>query len=209
MLKLPVYLLLDTSGSMKGEPIESVKAGLSSLLSSLKSDPLMSGRVHLSIITFDREVNILILLTAIDKFQLPEITVPDSGPTHIGLALEVLNNRVKTDRRLIKGDNPGDYMPPFLFVMTDGSPSDIQTYRSMIPEIKNMGFGKIVGCAAGSKAKVEYLKELTDNVVSLDTLDSASFGQFFKWVGASINDSCENNEATIPPPPSEFNLIVV
>ena len=29
--RLPVYLLIDTSGSMRGEPIESVKVGIDSL----------------------------------------------------------------------------------------------------------------------------------------------------------------------------------
>ena len=30
--RLPVYILIDTSGSMKGEPIESVKVGLSDMI---------------------------------------------------------------------------------------------------------------------------------------------------------------------------------
>ena len=39
MRRLPVYLLIDTSGSMKGEPIESVKVGLEALVSSLRTNP--------------------------------------------------------------------------------------------------------------------------------------------------------------------------
>ncbi|RYD29479.1 MAG: tellurium resistance protein TerY, partial [Verrucomicrobiaceae bacterium] len=35
--KLPVYLLLDTSGSMSGEPIEQVKTGVQMLLSALRA----------------------------------------------------------------------------------------------------------------------------------------------------------------------------
>ena len=37
--RLPVYILIDTSGSMKGEPIESVKVGLSDMIASLRLDP--------------------------------------------------------------------------------------------------------------------------------------------------------------------------
>ena len=40
MRRLPVYLLIDTSGSMRGEPIESVKVGLETMVSSLRQDPL-------------------------------------------------------------------------------------------------------------------------------------------------------------------------
>ena len=32
MRHLPVYILIDTSGSMKGEPIESVKVGLADMV---------------------------------------------------------------------------------------------------------------------------------------------------------------------------------
>jgi hypothetical protein len=39
MRHLPIYILLDTSGSMRGEPIEAVKTGLRALLSSLSRDP--------------------------------------------------------------------------------------------------------------------------------------------------------------------------
>ena len=56
MRRLPVYLLLDTSGSMKGEPIESVKVGLSTLVSSLRGDPHALDTVHLSLLTYDRDV---------------------------------------------------------------------------------------------------------------------------------------------------------
>lgn len=39
MRRLPVYLLLDTSGSMYGEPIEAVKNGVQVLVSTLRQDP--------------------------------------------------------------------------------------------------------------------------------------------------------------------------
>jgi uncharacterized protein YegL len=54
MRRLPVYLLIDTSGSMKGEPIESVKVGIESMLATLRQDPYALETVHISIITFDK-----------------------------------------------------------------------------------------------------------------------------------------------------------
>ena len=52
MRRLPVYLLLDTSGSMMGEPIEAVKNGVEILVSSLRQDPYALETAHLSIISF-------------------------------------------------------------------------------------------------------------------------------------------------------------
>lgn len=37
--RLPVYLVLDTSGSMSGEPIEAVRVGMKALVAELKGDP--------------------------------------------------------------------------------------------------------------------------------------------------------------------------
>ena len=53
MRRLPVYLLLDTSGSMYGEPIEAVKNGVQVLVSTLRQDPYALETAYLSIITFD------------------------------------------------------------------------------------------------------------------------------------------------------------
>ena len=50
--RLPVYLLIDTSGSMKGEPIESVKVGIETMLSTLRNDPYALETVNISIITY-------------------------------------------------------------------------------------------------------------------------------------------------------------
>ena len=88
--KLPVYLLIDTSGSMRGEPIESVKVGIEAMLSSLRQEPYALESVNISIITYDREVKIIVPLTPLEDFQLPEIVCPESGPTHTGAALELL-----------------------------------------------------------------------------------------------------------------------
>ncbi|MDE5869277.1 MAG: VWA domain-containing protein, partial [Muribaculaceae bacterium] len=76
MRRLPVYLLIDTSGSMRGEPIESVKVGLESMLSSLRLDPFALESVNISIITFDRDVKQIIPLTPLDELQIPDIVPP-------------------------------------------------------------------------------------------------------------------------------------
>ena len=76
MRRLPVYLLIDTSGSMRGEPIESVKVGIESMISTLRQDPYALETVNISIITYDRDVKIIRPLTPLDELQLPNIITP-------------------------------------------------------------------------------------------------------------------------------------
>lgn len=64
--RLPVYILIDTSGSMRGEPIESVKVGLSDMIASLRLDPYALETVCVSIITFDSKVEQILPLTELE-----------------------------------------------------------------------------------------------------------------------------------------------
>jgi uncharacterized protein YegL len=211
MRRLPVYLLLDTSGSMKGEPIESVKVGLESMIASLRQDPFALESVYISIITFDRDVKQIIPLTELENLQLPEIITPDSGPTHLGAALEVLCQKIDVEVQLSTPEKKGDWMP-LLFIMTDGKPSDLQKYNQIIPEIKKRHFGSIIACAAGAKSDPKPLELLTDRVYSLDTTDSATFRQFFKWVSASVSVGNRSvgasDEIQLPPPPPEVHTVI-
>jgi uncharacterized protein with von Willebrand factor type A (vWA) domain len=63
MRRLPVYLLLDTSGSMTGEPIEAVKNGVQVMISSLRQNPQAIETAFISIITFDSVAKQVVPLT--------------------------------------------------------------------------------------------------------------------------------------------------
>lgn len=211
MRRLPVYLLIDTSGSMTGEPIESVKVGLEAMLSSLRGDPFALESANISIITYDREVKVILPLTPLEDIQIPEITCPESGPTNMGAALKTLCKQIDSEVHLSTPIQKGDWMP-LLFLMTDGKPSDIMEYNEAISEVKKRKFATIVACAAGSKAKTEPLQQLTDQVYTLDTMDKSSFSQFFKWISSSIGVGNRSIGATsdliLPPPPEEVNNVL-
>lgn len=210
MRRLPVYILIDTSGSMRGEPIESVKVGLEAMLTNLRTNPNTLESAWLSIITYDKEARQILPLTALDELQLPQLTAPESGPTLTGEALSLLIE--KYDREVKKGsrEEKGDWKP-LLVIMTDGKPSDIKLYRDMLPKVKDGRFGVIVACAAGPKSKPEYLKEMTDDVLLLETLDSSSFNAFFKYIEQSIAAGSQSftssGELELPPPPAEVNIL--
>jgi uncharacterized protein YegL len=195
---------------MKGEPIESLRVGLQSLISSLRQDPHALESVYLSVITFDREVKELCPLTSLEDFQCPPITCPDSGPTHLGAALEVMCRAANRDLIRSTPERKGDWRP-ILFVMTDGSPSDILAFEQVIPQVKAVGFASIIACAAGPKAKREPLEKFANHVATLDQMDGATFASFFRWVSSTIaagNVSMGvTAELPLPPPPPEIHVV--
>ena len=211
MRRLPVYFLLDTSGSMFGEPIQALNNALSGMINTLRTDAQALDSLWLSMITFNRDVTELMPLTELVSFQLPEIVCPQSGPTHTGQALQVLYEKVTTGVQKGSQTQKGDWRP-LLFIFTDGKPSDLQLYREMIPKVKSLNFAAIVACAAGHLANDILLKELTDNVVHLDTADSSTLKQFFQWVSDTIeqgNKSMGTVESVkLPPPPGEIHLVI-
>ena len=90
--KLPVYLLLDTSGSMAGEPIEAVKNGVQLLVSTLRQDPHALETAYLSIIGFGSSASVLVPLSELAAFQPPALAA--SGTTSLGEALRLLAGRI-------------------------------------------------------------------------------------------------------------------
>ncbi len=212
MRKLPVYLLLDTSGSMFGEPIEAVKNGVQVLVNTLRQDPYALETAYISIITFDSSAQQVVPLTELSSLQVPELNA--SGCTALGEALELVAKKVDTEVTKTTQSVKGDWKP-LVFIMTDGEPTD--SVDRGIQEFKKRKFGIVVACAAGQNASTEVLKRITECVVRLDTVDNATIKSFFKWVSASVSAGSMKVEETasdvsgmseLPPPPKEVNVVL-
>lgn len=212
MRRLPVYLLLDTSGSMFGEPIEAVRNGVNVLVSTLRQDPYALETAYLSIITFDSTAKQITPLTELASFQPPVIDA--NGCTALGEALSLLASCVDREVTKTTAEVKGDWKP-LVFIMTDGVPTD--NLSKGLNDFKSRKFGTVVACAAGAGADTNTLKQITENVVSLDTADSATIKSFFQWVSASISTGSMKVEESgsdvgslseLPPPPAEVNIVL-
>lgn len=212
MRRLPVYLLLDTSGSMNGEPIEAVKNGVQVMISALRQNPQAIETAYISVITFDSAANQIIPLTDLASFQMVDIKA--SGTTALGDALRLVSDKIDKEVARTTPEQKGDWKP-LVFIMTDGVPTD--NWQAGVAEFKKRKTGFVVACGAGAGADTSILKQITDNVLSLDTADSQAISKFFLWVTASIGVTSTKVEDSgkevtglneLPPPPAELNIVI-
>ena len=203
---------MDTSGSMNGEPIEAVKNGVQVMISSLRQDPQAIETAYISIITFDSTARQLVPLTDLASFQMVDLKV--TGTTALGEALQLLSNCIDREVARTTTEQKGDWKP-LVFIMTDGIPTD--NWQNGLTEFRKRKTAFTVACAAGHKADNQVLKQITENVVSLDTADAHSISRFFAWVSASIGVTSTRIEDAgkeittlkeLPPPPPELNIVV-
>ena len=209
MRRLPVYLLLDTSGSMYGEPIEAVKNGLNLFITSLRQNPYALETAYISVITFDSIAKQTVALTDLINFQVPSIEA--QGATSMGAALNLLCDCI--DKEVVKNttEQKGDWKP-ICFLFTDGCPTD--NIDKAVERVKKYKFAALVGCAAGSGADKGVLHKITDSVVVLDTLDKNGIEKFFQWISSSIASSSQKIDGggeidglgELPLPPAEIKI---
>ena len=191
MRRLPVYILIDTSTSMRGEPIIAVELGLKALMESLNRDPYALETVCLSIITYNSQAEQILPLTEVYKTRIPELTA--KGRSALGEALELLCEKVEKEVHKNTPEAKGDWKP-LLFVLSDGGYSG--PIAKPISEFKKLQFGFVVACAAGSKSKIDVLRKITPNVIQISSTDTINIKAYFKWISSSISTTSTRIENT-------------
>lgn len=181
---LACVLLLDTSGSMSGGPIESLNRGINTFIQQTSMDEMAKKRVDVAIIAFDDEPRIVTDFTPIS--QLEPVHLEAGGRTSMGAAINIAIDKVK-ERNRFYASLGAPCFKPWIFMITDGVPTDdITTAVQRIQEEKNKGtYGKLKFFAVGVNGyDRETLHKLTQLVIELENTD---FTGIFNWVSESMS----------------------
>ncbi|MFO7976750.1 MAG: vWA domain-containing protein [Planctomycetota bacterium] len=208
MRRLPVYLLLDCSASMAGEPISAMEMGLRGLIGELRSDPQALDTVWVSVIAFSSAAELVAPLT-----DLAEIDVPDldaSGTTALGEAVQLLSERIHDEVRQTTRDQKGDWKP-MVFVFTDGEPTD--DWEDPVDDFRASGLAVVVACGAGPEVDDVILKRLGHHAIRLHDTQPGTLAAFMQWVTVSVTErshsvgSGSKKVEELPPPPQGVMLV--
>jgi uncharacterized protein YegL len=211
--RLPIYLLLDTSWSMRGEPIRAVNNGLKLLGEALRKNPMAVETAFISIIEYKTEAMQILPLTEVLLYTPPELKA--GGWSNMGAALTLLNECLEKEVKEndIEKEQKGDYKP-LVFLMTDGHPTDkwekaVQNLR----ERKKVKISSFIALGCGPKADLEVLKKVADVTLAMKDVTPEVILEFFRWISQTIGTASRvasqsgGGEVFLPPPP-EFIVVV-
>lgn len=179
--RCPVVLLLDNSYSMEGKKLAQMNEGLATLERELKGDSLAAKRVELAIVSYG-PVKVVQDFVTVDAFTAPQLQV--EGNTPMGEAI-MKGIELANDRKAVYKSHGTSYYRPWVFLITDGMPTDSVMAATQAVE-------------AGEKAKNFMFFAIGVDDADMDTLGHIAvrqplklkglmFRELFQWLSTSLS----------------------
>ncbi len=177
----PCILLLDTSASMRGPAIQELNDGLKIFEDEVKKDPLAAVRCEIAIITFGGTVHLVQNFVTADEFTAPSLNAMGDTPlgAAINLSLDTLRRRKDSYR-----ENGVNYTRPWMFVISDGAPTDGWDPAAERLRTEEQNKGVVVFPVGVQGADLNVLRQLSRANSPL-WLQGLRFKEFFVWLSAS------------------------
>lgn len=191
--RCPCLLLLDVSGSMRGDPVRELNEGLALFRDELYADSLAAKRVEVGIVTFG-PVQVVNDFTGVQNWTTPTLT--SQGDTPMGAAIEQ-GLALLRDRKNLYRANGISYYRPWVFLITDGGPTD--HWKNAASQVHQGEAEKAFSFfAIGVQgANMDILAQIaTRTPLSLKEL---RFRDLFAWLSSSLSSVSQSNPGdTVP-----------
>jgi len=178
--RCPCLLLLDKSGSMSGEPINELNSGLLTFKEELLTDSLAVKRVEVAIITFG-PVKIENDFHTAPNFFPPNLQA--DGDTPMGEAIKQGIEMI-TQRKEVYKTNGISYFRPWIFLITDGAPTDDWKRSAAMVREGESGKSFAFFAVGVQNAKMQILTQIS--VREPLKLQGLRFRELFNWLSASM-----------------------
>lgn len=188
-----VVLLLDNSGSMGGAPIDQLNSGVQLFRDELFADSLAAKRVEVAIVTFG-PVTVQSDFATAQNFFPPTLAV--AGDTPMGAAVEKAVEML-ADRKAVYKQHSVNYYRPWIFMITDGGPTDSITRAAQLVRDGEKAKQFMFFPVGVQGANMEALRALS--VREPIALQGLKFRQLFEWLSSSLSAVSKSQPADQPP----------
>lgn len=182
---LPVILLLDTSGSMSGNKIETLNNAVSRMISTFSADSDSDVVIKTSIITFGGTSASVYKEYGNNNSELT-VDLKAGGMTPLGSALRLAKEKIIEDKTVISSR---DYRPTVILV-SDGEPND--DWKNALDDFINNGRSSkcfrwaLSICVEKNDEAYKMLEKFVSNKEYLfDSSSAADLYKFFQKVTVS------------------------
>ena len=208
-------LLVDTSYSMDGEPINNLNQAIRDFRQHLASDEMVQKCLDICIISFDSEARIVVPFTPISRLE--PVTLSVDGTTAMSKGIHLAIDTLKERNRFYNELGTPVYIP-WIFMITDGMPDsndDIESARQRIELEETKGSqGKLrflsLGVPGFDKRTLVELTQHQGSNPRIMEVGNYDFAPILGWIAESmkvISVSRVGDKPALPRLPEEVKRI--
>lgn len=184
--RVACVLLVDTSGSMSGEPIKELNNGYEKFRGYLTNDELASHRAEVAVVEFNSSARVAIPMQ--EGRTLPPNTFSASGTTAMGAAINKALDLIDARKAEYRAGGV-EYYRPWIVVFSDGGPTDTAVFEQAVvrlTDVQNRKGVTVFPIGIGPHADMVALGRLSTQRGAL-RLAGVNFAAFFEWLSRSMS----------------------
>jgi uncharacterized protein YegL len=188
-------LLLDTSCSMAGARMNALNQGLKAFEQDIQADALAKRRVEIATVTFGGKVSKVHDFVTAGSFSAPALHA--DGGTPMGEAI-VLGVQLVKQRKAEYKTNGVLYYRPWVFLITDGEPTDEWRSAASMVQAEMETKGLTFFAVGVEEADMKVLSSITPRCLKLNGLN---FRDLFLWLSQSqkrVSSSKPSDQTPLP-----------
>ena len=204
--RLPCVVLVDGSSSMDGKAINNLNEGLKVLEAELKADDVASLRVQLLIVRIGGHSDVETVIDWTDAIDFIAPNIKANGTTPLGKGVEHSLKKIEEQKEKYK-QNQIPYNRPWLFIITDGSPTDNGWERCATKAVEAETKGKVVIFPIGTEgADFDTLNQFSSRGAMM--LQHLNFKELFVWLSQSVSAGSQTEvDSTAQLPAANWGVV--